>query len=166
MKLKYVIALCLGVLSFSRAHAAPLPAGHPAPSFVLKDAGGKSISLTAYKGKVVLLNFWATWCAPCRIEMPWFEEFSKKYQSKGLVVIGISLDDGGWKTVQPALAKLNITYLVVLGDSKVSNRYGMGDLLPVTFLIDRTGKIQAVKEGFGKQEEFESTIERLLSPKP
>ncbi len=165
MKLKYVIALCLCVLSFSRAHAAPLPAGHPAPSFVLKDAGGKPISLTAYKGKVVLLNFWATWCAPCRIEMPWFEEFSKKYQSKGLVVIGISLDDGGWKTVQPALAKLNITYPVVLGDSKVSNSYGMGDLLPVTFLIDRTGKIQAVKEGFGKKEEFESTIEKLLAGK-
>src|SRR5260370_10667637 len=165
MKLKYVIALCLCVLSFSRAHAAPLPAGHPAPSFVLKDAGGKPISLTAYKGKVVLLNFWATWCAPCRIEMPWFEEFSKKYQSKGLVVIGISLDDGGWKTVQPALAKLNITYPVVLGDSKVSNSYGMGDLLPVTFLIDRTGKIQEAKESFGKKDEFESTIEKLLAGK-
>jgi peroxiredoxin len=165
MKLKYVIALCLCVLSFRRAHAAPLPAGHSAPSFVLKDAGGKPISLTAYKGKVVLLNFWATWCAPCRIEMPRFEEFSNKYQSRGLVVIGVSLDDGGWKTVQPALAKLKITYSVVLGDSKVSNSYGMADLLPVTFLIDRTGKIQAVKEGFGKKEEFESTIEKLLAGK-
>ena len=97
--------------------------------------------------------------------MPWFEEFSNKYQSRGLVVIGVSLDDGGWKTVQPALAKLKITYSVVLGDSKVSNSYGMADLLPVTFLIDRTGKIQAVKEGFGKKEEFENTIEKLLAGK-
>jgi peroxiredoxin len=162
---RFASMFLLGVMPLSLASAAPLTAGHSAPPFVLKQADGKPIGLTSYKGRVVLLNFWATWCAPCRVEMPWFEEFSKKYQSKGLEVIGISLDDGGWKKVQPALAKLNITYPVVLGDSKVSNSYGMGDLLPVTFLIDRTGKIQAVKEGFGKKEEFESTIEKLLAGK-
>jgi cytochrome c biogenesis protein CcmG/thiol:disulfide interchange protein DsbE len=165
MRFRAVVILCLGILSFSATHAAPLAAGHAAPPFVLKDAGGKPISMTAYRGKVVLLNFWATWCAPCRVEMPWFEEFSKKYQTRGLAVLGVSLDDGGWKQVQPALAKLKITYPIVLGDSKVSKSYGMGDLLPVTFLIDRTGKIRIAKEGFGKKEEFESSIEKLLQEK-
>jgi peroxiredoxin len=94
--------------------------------------------------------------------MPWFQEFSNKYGDRGLVVIGVSLDDGGWKTVQPVLAKLKVSYPIVLGDSKVSRSYGMGDLLPATFLIDRSGKIREVKEGFGDKQEFESTIERLL----
>ena len=97
--------------------------------------------------------------------MPWFEEFSKKYQVRGLVILGVSLDDGGWKQIQPALGKLKVTYPIVLGDSKISKSYGMGDLLPVTFLIDRTGKIRAVKEGFGKKEEFESSVEKLLQEK-
>ena len=165
MRFRAVVILCFGILSFSTAHSAPLAAGHAAPPFVLKDAGGKPISMTAYRGKVVLLNFWATWCAPCRIEMPWFEEFSKKYQVRGLAVLGVSLDDGGWKQIQPALAKLKVTYPIVLGDSKISKSYGMGDLLPVTFLIDRAGKIRAVKEGFGKKEEFKSSVEKLLQEK-
>jgi peroxiredoxin len=165
MRFRAVVILCFGILSFSTVHFAPVAAGHTAPPFVLKDAGGKPISMTAYRGKVVLLNFWATWCAPCRIEMPWFEEFSKKYQVRGLAVLGVSLDDGGWKQIQPALAKLKVTYPIVLGDSKISKSYGMGDFLPVTFLIDRAGKIRAVKEGFGKKEEFESSVEKLLQEK-
>ena len=161
------ISFCLlGAMSLGGvAYAAPLTAGHPAPPFVLKQADGKSIGLTSYRGKVILLNFWATWCAPCRVEMPWFEEFSKKYQDRGFAVIGISLDDGGWKTVQPVIGKLKITYPIALGDSKVTMSYGMGDLLPVSFLIDRTGKVRLVKEGFGHKDEFESTIEKLLKEK-
>jgi cytochrome c biogenesis protein CcmG/thiol:disulfide interchange protein DsbE len=158
-------ALCLGVLLMGAAHAAPIAAGRPAPSFVLKDSAGKPIKLAALKGRVVLLNFWATWCAPCRVEMPWFEEFSKKYQDKGLAVLGVSLDDGGWKAIQPVVGKLQVTYPIVLGDDKVSKSYGLGDLLPATFLVDRTGKIREVKEGFGNKEEFESKIEKLLREK-
>jgi cytochrome c biogenesis protein CcmG/thiol:disulfide interchange protein DsbE len=97
--------------------------------------------------------------------MPWFEDFSKKYQERGLTVLGVSLDEGGWKSVQPVIGKLKVTYPIVLGDSKVSKSYGMGDLLPATFLIDRTGKIRLVKEGFGDRAEFERTIESLLSEK-
>jgi cytochrome c biogenesis protein CcmG/thiol:disulfide interchange protein DsbE len=158
----FISMLLLGVVSLNVAYAAPLTAGHPAPPFVLMQADGKPVGLTSYKSKVVLLNFWATWCAPCRVEMPWLEEFSKKYHDRGLVVIGISLDDGGWKTVRPVLAKLKISYPILLGDSRVSKSYGMGDLLPATFLIDRTGKIREVKEGFGDKKEFESAIEKLL----
>jgi cytochrome c biogenesis protein CcmG/thiol:disulfide interchange protein DsbE len=97
--------------------------------------------------------------------MPWFEDFSKKYQERGLTVLGISLDEGGWKAVQPAIGKLKVTYPIVLGDSKVSKSYGMGDLFPVSFLIDRTGKIRLVKEGFGNKDEFENTIEKLIKEK-
>ncbi len=145
--------------------AAPITAGHTAPSFVLKEADGKTISLASHKGQVVLLNFWATWCAPCRVEMPWFEEFSKTYAARGLIVLGVSLDDGGWKAVQPAISKLKVSYPIVLGDGKIMKSYGMGDLLPATFLIDRTGKIRTVKVGFGDKVEFDKTIEQLLREK-
>lgn len=155
--------LCVGVISVAAMQAAPLSAGHSAPTFVLKRADGTTVSAAGLKGQVVLLNFWATWCAPCRVEMPWFEEFSKKYRARGLVVLGISLDEGGWKTVQPVLGKLKITYPIVLGDSRVAKSYGMGELLPATFLIDGAGKIRFVKEGFGNKDEFERTIETLLA---
>jgi peroxiredoxin len=153
------------LLSVFKMNAAPLTAGHTAPPFVLKQADGKTVSLASHKGQVVLLNFWATWCAPCRVEMPWFEEFSRTYANRGLVVLGVSLDDGGWKTVQPAISKLKVSYPIVLGDGKITKSYGMGDLLPATFLIDRTGKIRTVKVGFGDKVEFEKTIEQLLHEK-
>ena len=159
------VVTCLLLLSLPNVKAAPLAAGHTAPPFVLKQADGRTVSLASYKGQVVLLNFWATWCAPCRVEMPWFQEFSKIYARKGLIVLGVSLDDGGWKTVQPVITKLKVSYPIVLGDSKVQKDYGMGDLLPATFLIDRRGKIQAVKVGFGDKSEFAATIEKLLAEK-
>jgi peroxiredoxin len=160
-------AAVLGVLllSLSEARAVPLTAGRIAPPFVLKQADGSTVSLASHKGKVVLLNFWATWCAPCRVEMPWFEEFSKRYGEQGLVVLGISLDDSGWKTVQPVVSKLKVSYPIVLGDGKVMKSYGMGDLLPATFLIDRSGKVRTVKIGFGDKAEFERVIEQLLHEK-
>jgi cytochrome c biogenesis protein CcmG/thiol:disulfide interchange protein DsbE len=157
--------IVLLILSVSKMNAAPLTAGHTAPPFVLNQADGKTVRLTSHKGQVVLLNFWATWCAPCRVEMTWFEEFSNTYANRGLVVLGVSLDDGGWKTVQPVLSKLKVSYPIVLGDGKITKSYGMGDLLPVTFLIDRTGKIRTVKVGFGDKVEFEKTIEQLLHEK-
>ncbi|MCU1222062.1 MAG: Redoxin domain protein [Edaphobacter sp.] len=157
--------VCLLLSSAFEMSAEPLTAGHVAPPFVLKRADGKAVSLASHKGQVVLLNFWATWCAPCRVEMPWFEEFSKTYGNRGLYVLGVSLDDGGWKAVQPVISKLKVSYPIVLGDGKITKSYGMGDLLPATFLIDRTGKIRTVKIGFGDKLEFEKTIEQLLDGK-
>ena len=159
------VIVCLLFLSLHHARAAPLAAGHTAPLFVLKQAEGGTVSLASHKGQVVLLNFWATWCAPCRVEMPWFEEFSKRYAPKGLIVIGVSLDDGGWAAVKPAISKLKASYPIVLGDRKIVKSYGMGDLLPATFLIDRTGKIRTVKIGFGDKTEFQKAIEQLLHEK-
>jgi len=100
--------------------AEPLSAGHLPPPFVVKQADGKAVSLASIKGQVVLLNCWATWCAPCRVETPWFEEFSKTYANRGLYVLGVSLDDGGWKAVVPAVSKLKVSYSIALGDGRIA----------------------------------------------
>ena len=76
-----------------------------APDFTLPDAKGERLRLADYKGKVVLLNFWATWCGPCKVEIPWFIEFQKQYQAKGFTVLGVSLDEDGWKVINPYVAK-------------------------------------------------------------
>lgn len=157
--------ICLLLSSAFELSAEPLTVGHVAPSFVLKKSDGKPVSLASHKGQVVLLNFWATWCAPCRVEMPWFEEFSKTYGNRGLYVLGVSLDDSGWKAVQPVISKLKVSYPVALGDGKITKSYAMGDLLPATFVIDRTGKIRSMKVGFGDKMEFEKTIKQLLDEK-
>jgi peroxiredoxin len=97
--------------------------------------------------------------------MPWFEEFSKTYADRGLVLLGVSLDDGGWKAVQPVVAKLGVFYPIALGDKRTMTRCGMGELFPATFLIDHTGKIRTVKVGFGDKKESDQTINQLLDEK-
>ena len=135
---------------------------HPAPDFRLTDADGKAVRLSDYRGKVVLLDFWATWCGPCKIEIPWFEEFQRKNQDRGLVVLGVSMDDEGWPVVKPFLKSLNINYRVVIGNDQTAQLYGGVDALPTTFLIDRDGKIAAVHVGLVDRKEFENGIEQLL----
>src|SRR5437763_10436558 len=86
-----------------------------APNFSLKDATGNTVNLADYRGKVVLVNFWATWCGPCEVEIPWFIEFEQKYKDQGFAVLGVSMDDDGWKSVKPYVAKHKINYRVVIG---------------------------------------------------
>src|SRR5689334_6911615 len=119
-------------------HAAVKPVGDrkAAPEFALKDSSGKIVKLSDYKGKVVLLNFWATWCGPCKIEIPWFKEFNRTYKDRGFAVVGVSLDDDGWKSVKPYLAEKKIDYTVVVGNNQVSKSYGDVESLPTTFIID------------------------------
>ncbi len=95
-----------------------------APDFSLDDANGHTIRLSDYRGRVVLLNFWATWCPPCKIEIPWFVEFQNQYQADGLTVLGVSMDEDGWKAVRPFLAARKINYPIVVGNDDVSRRYG------------------------------------------
>lgn len=135
---------------------------HQAPDFALKDADGKVVHLSDYRGKVVLLDFWATWCGPCKIEIPWFIDFQRKDQQKGLVVLGVSMDDDGWQVVKPFVASMKVNYRVLLGTDQTAQLYGGVDALPTTFLIDRQGKIAAVHVGLADRKDFERGIDELL----
>jgi peroxiredoxin len=133
-----------------------------APEFALKDAHGKLVHLADYKGKVVLLDFWATWCGPCGIEIPWFTEFERKYKDQGFEVLGVSMDDNGWKDINPFVDKRKINYRIVLGDDKTGDQFGGIEALPTTFVIDRAGRIASVHVGLTDKKEFENAIKELL----
>ena len=134
-----------------------------APNFVLKDASGKTVNLAKYRGKVVLLDFWATWCHGCKEEIPWFAGFQKQYGSRGFVVLGVSLDEDGWKVVQPFLRDALVPYRVVLGGNPLARQFGIADMLPDTFLIDRKGRIAAVYRGLVDQDDVQANIQALVS---
>jgi peroxiredoxin len=134
----------------------------PAPDFALKDANGKVVHLADYQGKVVLLDFWATWCGPCVVEIPWFQEFQRKYKDRGFEVLGVSMDDDGWKAINPFVEKRKINYRVVLGDDKTGDQYGGLEALPTTFVIDRSGRIASVHVGLANKKDFEDAIKELL----
>jgi cytochrome c biogenesis protein CcmG/thiol:disulfide interchange protein DsbE len=134
-----------------------------APQFALKDSTGRTISLTDYRGKVVLLDFWATWCTGCKMEIPWFSEFQKAYGAQGFAVVGVSMDERGWTVVKPFLAETHIPYPILLGDDRTAERFGI-QALPDTFLIDRSGKVAAAyKASVVDKNDIEANIKALLS---
>lgn len=132
-----------------------------APDFTLNDASGKPITLSAYKGHVVLLDFWATWCTGCKIEIPWYMEFQKKYKRRGLASIGVAMDDEGWEKVRPYLQQKPITYPIVVGDADFAKTYNITSL-PVTLLIDRRGRIADAHVGMVVKNDWEREIRTLL----
>ncbi|PWU04428.1 MAG: alkyl hydroperoxide reductase [Terriglobia bacterium] len=148
--------------SVNAASVKPNKERKTAPDFALKDADGKAVRLSDFHGKVVLLDFWATWCGPCKIEIPWFMDFQRRNQQKGLVVLGVSMDDEGWEVVKPFLASMKVNYRVVIGNDHTAQLYGGVDALPTTFLIDRSGKIAAVHVGLVNRKDIEDGIEQLL----
>jgi cytochrome c biogenesis protein CcmG/thiol:disulfide interchange protein DsbE len=135
-----------------------------APEFALKDSNGQTVHLADYKGKIVLLDFWATWCAPCRIEIPWFMEFEQQFKDRGFAVLGVSMDEDGWNVVKPFVQDLKINYRIVLGNEQIGELYGGLDSLPTTLLLDRQGKIASIHVGLsgGGKEEFRNDIVHLL----
>lgn len=135
--------------------------GQAAPDFVLKDSTGADIRLSSYKGRVVLLNFWATWCDGCKLEIPWIVQFQRKYKDRGFAVIGVAMDDEGWKSVKPFLAEKKLNYTVVVGNQEMAKPFGL-DAMPMTFLIDRDGKIAATSVGIINREACERQIAELL----
>ncbi|HEX5430437.1 MAG TPA: TlpA disulfide reductase family protein [Bryobacteraceae bacterium] len=138
-----------------------------APDFSLKDASGKLVKLSDYKGKVVLLNFWATWCGPCKIEIPWFVGFQKQYKDQNFAVLGVSLDDDGWESVKPYMKDHPFNYPIMVGDDDLSMRYGGVDSLPTTFVIDRQGRIADKHVGLVSKSIYEDEIASLLkAPSP
>jgi peroxiredoxin len=133
-----------------------------APDFALKDADGKVVHLSDYRGKVVLLDFWATWCGPCKIEIPWFMDMQRRDKDRGFEVLGVAMDDEGWEAVKPFLSQMGVNYRVVIGNDTTAQLYGGVDALPTTFLIDRTGRIAAVHIGLASKKDFEDGVEQLL----
>jgi len=155
MKIR-LMALMLVIL-FAGAQVG-LAAGDAAPNFALKTADGKTVELKKLSGKVVVVNFWATWCGPCRVEIPGMLEVYGKYKAKGLEIVGISLDRGGWSVVTPFVEKMKITYPVVLGDGDVADAWGGIQAIPATFVVDRKGKIVERHVGAVSQEDFEKLV--------
>jgi peroxiredoxin len=140
--------------------------GQPAPDFTLNDDAGSPVKLSAYKGKVVLLDFWATWCTGCKVEIPWYVEFQNKYRNDGLVAIGVSMDDDGWKSVKPFLEEHKLNYPIVIANQDLTTRYGGLPSLPMTLLIDRDGKIAESHAGMVDKDVFEKKIKTLLLASP
>lgn len=137
--------------------------GKPAPAFTLTNLSGQTVRLSDFKGKVVLLDFWATWCAPCRMEIPDLIQLQKQYADRGFTVLGIALDDEGAAVVKPVAQKLGVTYPVLVGNTQVAAAYGGIEALPTTFLIGRDGKILKTYIGTRDKSEFQQDIQSALS---
>jgi len=146
---------------------APSPLLHkPAPQFALANLDGKKVSLSDFKGRPVVVNFWATWCAPCKVEMPWFEEFSKKYAADGFEVLGLTDDaDAGRDAIAKSATRLGATYPILLTDGKVQKAYGTDEAgyLPMSFYVDRSGTVIAVTAGLGPKDELEAKVKEVIA---
>ena len=133
-----------------------------APDFSLSDRSGHPVSLSAYRGQVVLLNFWATWCSPCKREVPWLIDFQRKYKDRGFTVLGLSIDDDGWTSVARYMDDEAMTYPVVLATDDVTALYGGMGAVPMTFLVDRDGHISAMHLGLIDKDGVETEILKAL----
>jgi len=139
------------------------PAGKPAPDFTLASLDGKNMTLSDLRGQAVLLNFWATWCGPCKIEMPWFIELQKEYGPQGLQIVGVAMDDASKEDIQKFVQEMGVNYTILLGKEAVGQEYGGVDVLPTTFFIDRDGKIVSREFGLQSRSLFVDNIKKSLS---
>jgi peroxiredoxin len=147
-------------------HGAPVVAsmnGQTAPDFTLETLDGKTMHLSDFKGKGVLLNFWATWCQPCKIEMPWFAELQKQYGPQGLQIVGVAMDDASPKEIGEFAHDLGVNYPILVGKEEVGNAYGGVQFLPATFYIGRDGKIVDKVFGLKGRGEIEDSIKKALA---
>jgi cytochrome c biogenesis protein CcmG/thiol:disulfide interchange protein DsbE len=137
--------------------------GDMAPKFELKSIpDGKVVSLASFQGKAVLLNFWATWCGPCKIEMPWLVDMQKKYGPQGLQIVGVAMDDTDNKEIAEFTHKMGVNYVVLKGTEKVGDLYGGVGGLPLTYYLDRSGKIVGQTVGLDSESAFEDNIKKAL----
>lgn len=146
--------------------------GTQASNFTLQDLSGKEVSLSSYKGKPLVVDFWATWCGPCQIEIPWLEKLQDQYASQGLTIIGISADDldkddpaklfTEKREISDFATKMHINYPVLLDADAIADSYGGVDSLPTTFFIDRTGKIVASTVGLASRDELQADIQKAI----
>jgi thiol-disulfide isomerase/thioredoxin len=137
--------------------------GQVAPAFTLVDLSGKKVSLADYKGHPVVINFWATYCGPCKLEMPWFQEMIAKYQGDGLVVLGLDEDEGmGKEEVAASAKKVGVTYPILLPDDKVAKAYQLGDYLPETFYVGKDGKVVEQTFGVNSKDALEADVRKAI----
>jgi thiol-disulfide isomerase/thioredoxin len=134
----------------------------PAPAWQLKDVNGQDVSFDQFKGKVVVLDFWATWCAPCRSEIPGYIALQEKYAGAGLVMVGVSLDREGPGVVKKFVIDQKINYPIVLGDEQIAGAFGGVEAIPTTFIIDRQGIVRYRKVGAMPAGEFEAVVASFL----
>ena len=146
--------------------AAVLGQSIKAPALSLKDLRGRTVRLSDYRGKVVLVNFWATWCPPCRAEMPDLIKWQRDYRKKGLQVIGITYPPQEKSEVREFTRSLKINYPIVIGSKETREVFFQGETLPLTVIIDREGRVREIIEGILLSQEFEQKIKPLLSSKP
>jgi cytochrome c biogenesis protein CcmG/thiol:disulfide interchange protein DsbE len=161
-----------GVISVSVRNSAGNPkAAKPAPELTLKDIDGKDLSLSQYKGKVVLVNFWATWCEPCQVEIPWLIEMQKRYAAQGFTVLGVAMDEEGAKVVTPWVekerfdvngTKSQMNYPIVIGNDEAADKFGGLLGYPTSVLVTRDGKIVKRITGIISPEEISKSIESQL----
>ena len=152
----------LAIYLQSRSSAAIERPSMAASEWELKEVDGRTVKLSDFRGKVVILDFWATWCGPCQMEIPGFVDLQKKNKEQGLAVIGVSLDDGGPESVKPYLKRLKVNYPVVIGNTKVTGDYGGIEAIPTTFIINRRGEIVSKHLGYTEEKQFEAEIKPLL----
>jgi thiol-disulfide isomerase/thioredoxin len=162
----------------ARAQSSPSGQKHPqqstghvvkglAPDFALESLAGETVHLSDFRGKVVLLNFWATWCGPCKILAPWFVDLQNQYRPEGLEIIGIALDEEATKVEIAEFAdKLRVNYIVLVGNEKVAEAYGGVPAMPDTFFIGRDGKIVERLIGLKSKGELEDSIKKALNAQP
>jgi thiol-disulfide isomerase/thioredoxin len=162
-----LLGLSFALLALSCRQQVSVPMGGevkpvPAPDFTLPDLEGRAVSLKDHAGKVVLIDFWATWCAPCRKELPMFQALQNQFRDRGFEVIGISLDEESEKVVPPFIKTVGINYTNLLGDDDIAELYGPIAGIPTFVLVDRDGKIRRRATGTFPREMFEKWITELL----
>ena len=143
--------------------SASIPGNGTAPEFTLQALDGKTVHLSDYRGKAVLLNFWATWCGPCKIEMPWFVELQKEYGPEGLQIVGVAMDDASTQEIGDFAKDMGVNYPVLIGKESVGDAYGGVQFLPENFYINRNGKIVDRAFGLKGRSEIEDEIKRILA---
>jgi thiol-disulfide isomerase/thioredoxin len=153
------VLLSLSTVAVSEAKMVPPT---PAPAWKLKDVDGNLVTMAQFKGKVVILDFWATWCPPCRTEIPGYIALQKKYGADGLVIVGVSVDTDGVVPVKKFIKDIGINYIVVMADDDIQDAYGPFGGYPTTFIIDRDGKIRDKKLGREKASVFEADLLSVL----
>jgi peroxiredoxin len=146
--------------------------GKPAPQFSLEDLAGKKVSLADYKGKAVLINFWATWCGPCKIETPWLVDLRNQYAAKGFEILGVSTDEldrsdakmfsSEKKEISDFVQKMHMPYPVLIEGDSISKPFGGLDAMPTSFFVDRNGKIVAATMGISSKDDIEANIKKAL----